>query len=216
MPAVYYAHRPRVPRSTRAVSARARAGARAARVGAAVALQRRTGGGGGSGAQQLRARQAGADRVLVEVRIVDAGAVVAAPRVVRVGLHEIKGLARGGRRGAARRLGRDPHGARRARVAAGVTGHVRTCARQHRTRDPSARAAAAVHASDPSGTGGSTRQYRVPSGYPRSTLSVGLHVVPWSARGRRRAVRAPWWNTKQGGPNTTHAVRRGAVHTEGE
>ncbi len=142
MRAMYCAHCPRVPRSTRAVSARARAGARAARAGAAAALQRRTGG-GECGAQQLRVRVAGADRVRVEERIVGAG-VVAAPREGRLGLHEreprrsTRGLARGGSGGAARRLGLDPHGARRARVAAPVTGHVRACARRHRRHRPSA------------------------------------------------------------------------------
>jgi hypothetical protein len=89
-------------------------------------------GGGECGAQQLGVRDAGADRVGVEVRIAVPGVVVAAPRVVSGGLHEIRprGLARGGHRGAARRLGLDPRGARRARVAAIGTGHVRACARQ--------------------------------------------------------------------------------------
>jgi hypothetical protein len=97
-------------------------------------------GGGQCGAQQLEVRGAGADRVRVEVRIVVAGEVVAAPRVVRGGLHERRprGLARGGHRGAARRLGLDPHGARRALVAAVGTGDVRACARQHRHAPPPA------------------------------------------------------------------------------
>jgi hypothetical protein len=77
MSAAYYAHRPRVPRSTRAMSARARNGARAARIGAAAALQRRTSG-GDCGAQQLVGSQAGADRVRVEPRNVVV-IVVAAP-----------------------------------------------------------------------------------------------------------------------------------------
>jgi hypothetical protein len=95
----------------------------------ASAQLRRTGGDGG--AQQRFARGAGADRVGVEVRIRVVGARVAAPRVVSVDLHEIRprGLARGGGRGAARRLGLDPHGARRALVAATGTGDVRACAR---------------------------------------------------------------------------------------
>jgi hypothetical protein len=98
------------------------------RVGAS-ARERRTG--GECGAQRLVVRVAGADRVGVEVRSVAAG-VVAAPRVGRAGLHASKGLARGGHGGAARRLGHDPRGARRALVAARGTGHVRACSRQHR------------------------------------------------------------------------------------
>ena len=93
----------------------------------------RTGGGGG-GAQQLRVRVAGADRVRVEPRIAVGGEVVAAPRGGRAGHHGSKRLARGGSGGAARRLGHDPHGARRAHVAARGAGHVRACAPQHRTR----------------------------------------------------------------------------------
>ena len=91
--------------------------------------RQRTGGGDECGAQQLR-RVAGADRVRVEVRSVGAGPVVAAPRLGRVGPHESRprGLARGSGGNAARRLGLDPHGAHRARVAARGTGHVRACA----------------------------------------------------------------------------------------
>ncbi len=102
----------------------------------ALAVRHARTGGDSGGAQQLAARPAGADRVRVEPRIVVGGVVVAAPREARVGLHErrIRGLARGGRGGAARRLGLDPRGARRARVAARGTGHVRACARQHGTR----------------------------------------------------------------------------------
>jgi hypothetical protein len=89
--------------------------------------------GGGSGTQQLVAGVAGADRVGVEVCIADDG-VVAAPRVGRVALHEWErtrgsGLSREGGRGAALRLGSDPHGARRALIAARSTGDVCPCAR---------------------------------------------------------------------------------------
>jgi hypothetical protein len=113
----------------------ASAGARAS-AHASQHRRRRTGGGGG--AQQLCVRGAGADRVGIEVRFVGAGVVVAALREIRSRLPErrIRGLSRGGGGGAARRLGRDPHGARRALVAARISGHVRACARQHRTRGP--------------------------------------------------------------------------------
>ncbi len=77
----------------------------------------------------------------VEVRLVGAG-VVAAPRPGRAGPHEwgrrrrTRGLARGGGGGSARRLGLDPHGARRALVAARGTGHVRACATKDRPGVP--------------------------------------------------------------------------------
>ncbi len=121
--------------------------------------QRRTGGGGG--AQQPVVRGTGADRVRVEVCIVVSRDVVAAPRVVSVGLHEWErrrphDLARGGGGGAARRLGLDSHGARRALVAARGTGHVRTCAPTAPHAKPLGRAAAAAHAS----TRAVRREYR--------------------------------------------------------
>jgi hypothetical protein len=211
MRAMHYAHRPRVLRSTCAVSARARAGARAARVGAAAARRRRTG--RECGAQQPVARPAGADRVGVEVRIAaDAGGEVAAPRGFRVGLHEgrPRGLARGSGGGAARRLGLDPHGARRAHVAVRGTGHVRACARQHRMHRPWA-VPQRPRTPVPERYRGSTREYPpsapplptarqrrgVPSSTPKcmwSTLSsTGGSLPPAPYRPRRslrRAVRA--------------------------
>ncbi len=89
-------------------------------------------------AQQLRVGVAGADRVLVEVRMevrmVVAG-IVAALRVARFGLHESPPAPAGGeRRGAARVSIPDRRGARRALVAAGSTGHVRTCSQTHHKR----------------------------------------------------------------------------------
>ncbi len=95
----------------------------------ASASVRRTG--GGSGAQQLHVRVAGADRVGIEGRNVGGGAVDAAPRVGGGVQNERRSqrLACGGSSGAARRLGLDPHGARKAFIA---------CARQRRMRGPSA------------------------------------------------------------------------------
>ena len=71
----------------------------------------------------------GADRVRVEVRIA-AVPEVAAPREVRQGLGEKRPPSKAfrGHRGAARHQGLDPHGARRALVAARFTRHVRACA----------------------------------------------------------------------------------------
>jgi hypothetical protein len=113
----------------------------------ATVRRRRTDGDGG--AQQPCAREAGADRVGVEVRIV--GGEVAAPREVRVELLESQrhGHARGNGGGAARRLGHDPHGARRALVAARGTGQIRACARpcSSLSMRGSGLAAAAVHPS---------------------------------------------------------------------
>ncbi len=94
---------------------------------ARVSVRRRTGG-DKCGAQQLVAGDSGADRVGVEPRIVGASGVVAAPRHGRAGPHGSKQFARSGDGGAARCLGLDPHGARRAVVAAIGTGHVRACA----------------------------------------------------------------------------------------
>jgi hypothetical protein len=148
------------------------------------AVRRRTGGGGG--AQQLVTRRAGADRVgrRVEPRIVAAGGVVAALRKGRHRLHESRplGLARGGGGGAARRLGLDPHRARRALVAARGTGHVRTCARQHGTCGPrpcrSSRAL--LYPSGNVGVRGST-----PSSTAQPTpLRRGLPSRPFSTRTR--------------------------------
>jgi hypothetical protein len=109
-------------------SARCGSGVETRARASAALRRRRTGGGDECGAQQLR-RVAGADRVRVEGRNVGAD-VVAAPRGGRGSHHErrIRGLARGGGGGAARRLGLDAHGARRALVAAGGAGDVRTCA----------------------------------------------------------------------------------------
>jgi hypothetical protein len=130
---------------------------------------------GGACAQQLAASPAGAGRVRVEVRI-DVE-VEAAPRVPGVLVHRRHGLARGGRGGAARRLGLDPHGARRALVAAVGTGHVRACARRHRTARPLGHAAAAAHPSDPSGTGSTCEYLRVP---PRYTAAACCPPALWS------------------------------------
>jgi hypothetical protein len=118
---------------------RARRGALIRARASAGGTGRRTGGGGG-GAQQLRVGVAGADRVGVEVRSVGDNGVVTAPRGDRRGhpKRRPRCLAHDGHRGAARRLGLDPRGARRAHVAAGGTGHVRACAQQHHTRGPSA------------------------------------------------------------------------------
>ncbi len=125
--------------STRAVPAHSRAGGDTrARIGG---VRRRRTGGDECGAEQ-QCGVAGADRVGVEVRSVGAGHVVAAPRAGRVGAHErerrrrTRNLARGGDRGAARRLGLDPRGARRALVAARGTGHVRACATKYRMGVP--------------------------------------------------------------------------------
>jgi hypothetical protein len=159
--------------------------------------RRRTG--GDCGAQQLAGRPAGADRGGVEVRSV-AAVVVAAPRAASVGLHERepRGLARGGGRGTACRLGLDPHGARRARVAARGTGHVRTCARQHRTRGPSAmppQPRTPVTRAVPAGVPVSTHPVlgrRLPPASTRRVPSTTLPVpaeVPASTR-QRCAVRA--------------------------
>ncbi len=117
---MYCAHRPRVPRSTHA-------------------RKPRHTGGDECGAQQPCVRPAGADRVGVEVHRGGYDDVIAAPRVARVGLQKRRphALARcGGGGGAARRLGLDPRGARRALVDARGAGHVRTCAGHHRTRGP--------------------------------------------------------------------------------
>jgi hypothetical protein len=102
-----------------------------------AALGRRTGG-DDDGAQQLRVRVAGADRVGVEVRSVGDSGVVAAPRGDGRSHPERRprGLARGGGGGAASRIGLDPHGARRTIVAVHGTGHVRACGRQHATQQP--------------------------------------------------------------------------------
>ena len=94
--------------------------------------QRRTGGEGR--AQQPGGRVSGADGVGIEPRVAVGGDApqVAAPWIVRVSPHEFRrshGLAHSHGRDAARRLGLDPRGARRALVAALGAGHVRTCAR---------------------------------------------------------------------------------------
>ena len=80
-----------------------------------------------SGANKLVGGGAGADRVGVEVRTAAAGVEVAAPRVVRPGPHGAERLARGKGCDAARRLGHDPPGARRALVARRVAEQIRTC-----------------------------------------------------------------------------------------
>ena len=101
--------------------------------------QRRTGGGGR--AQQPGGRVSGADGVGIEPRVAVGGDApqVAAPWVVRVSPHEIRrshGLAHSHGRDAARRLGLDPRGARRALVAADGAGHVRACTRRRNTSGP--------------------------------------------------------------------------------
>jgi hypothetical protein len=78
-----------------------------------------------SGANKLVGGGAGADRVGVEVH--SAASVAAAPWHGRPGGHGAERLARGKGCDAARRLGLDPHGARRALVARRVAEQIRTC-----------------------------------------------------------------------------------------